>query len=69
MSDDFWDHVHNGRQAQPLNDVSLTYASHRPCTICGNAPYSTDTYAIVIGASVYCGRCYSNVRDQIQPKL
>jgi hypothetical protein len=65
MSDDFWDHIHNGRQAQPLNDKSLTLASHRPCAICGKTPWETDTYAIVRGARIYCGRCWQNARALI----
>jgi hypothetical protein len=64
MSDSFWDHVHNGRQAQqPLNEQpSLAYAKMRPCAICAKTPHATNTYPIVIKGQTYCGRCYANAR-------
>jgi hypothetical protein len=60
MSDDFWDHIQNGRQAQPLNNISLTLASHRACAICGKTAFATDSYVIVRGDRIYCGRCWQN---------
>jgi len=63
---DFWQNIHYGRQPNP-NGVNLTIASHKPCAICNQSPWSTDSYTIVIKGQTYCGRCYTNVL-QLFPK-
>jgi len=62
LSDDFWTQAHNGAQPN-ANNVSLTYAKNCPCAICGQKPWTTDTYPIVIEGAVYCGRCWTNARQ------
>ena len=45
-----------------MNDTQRDFAKHRYCKVCGQSPYTTDSYVIVRGAHTYCERANVAIR-------